>query len=252
MQWYQYPINVPYGNPGYDAGLGGSHDLDVKTPLGTQITALLSGTISDISSPSWGEQVGIKLDNPFNGVPYMSYLHLGAVNPSLHVGQHVNAGDFIGLSGGATVPETVNGVPLFVDSPYMSSGPQTGVAFMEGPVYGSGTGWDSITPALDPTSLIQGAASGTINTNCGNCSPVDRVRCMLLPNGGVNDPSCASCFCQNATAQVPVITGLSQGLGTLTNVNSFFSNLTNPDTLKRIGIVVLGGLIIIIAAWKLI
>ena len=87
------------------------------------------------------------------------------------------------------------------------------------------------------------------STNCGTCSPVDRVRCMLLPNGGVNDASCAACFCSNATAQVPVITGASQGLSGIT---TFFQNMSDPKFLERMLVIGVGGILILIALVKLI
>lgn len=161
MNWYEYPVCVPYGNPNYDAQLGGSHDMDVRTPLGTVVTALLSGTITDLSRPSWGEQICLKLDTPFNGVEYMAYLHIGYTEPSLKVGDHVDAGQVIGLSGGSTYPYLYEGkYQLFVNSPEMSSQPQTGIALMRGPVYGTGDGWNSISPDLNPQPIIDAVIKG--------------------------------------------------------------------------------------------
>lgn len=163
MQWYEYGINVPYGNQNFDVHLGGAHDLDVATPLGTHITALLGGIITDISSPTWGKQICVKLDVPYRpNVDYMAYLHLGAVNTDLHVGMHIDAGEYLGLSGGAPYPTTVAGVPLFQNTAFMSSQPQTGVALMRGPIYGQGDGWDPISEDLDPTDIILAARAGKL------------------------------------------------------------------------------------------
>ncbi len=169
--WFEYPVCVPFGNPNYDVALGGSHDMDVQCPPNTPITNIVNGTICDISSPSWGMQVGIQFDTPVNGNPYMAYLHLSAVNPSLSVGSHVGWGDLIGWSGGCTSASQYDGTSNptgsnFLDDPSMSSQPQCGIAMMEGPVYGSGAGWvvwptnpnvDHSNDMRNPTILIQNA-----------------------------------------------------------------------------------------------
>lgn len=161
MAWYDFPIDVPYGNANFDVALGGSHDLDVKTPLGTTITAPASGTISSIDTSSpWGQEVGVKFDNPYKGVPYYAILHMGSVRRGLAVGQHVDAGTAIGLSGGANSAAQNQGSGLFIDSPEQSSGPQTGLALMRGPTYGKGAGWNPIDPSLDPTGIISTLRGG--------------------------------------------------------------------------------------------
>ena len=165
MNWYDYPTCVPYGDRNYDVQLGGSHDMDVQTPLGTRLTFLLPGTITDVEYPSWGGQVCLKLDTPWNGVEYMAYLHIGYIEASLKVGMHVNYGDTLGLSGGGNSPATVDGVSLFVNPPFMSSQPQTGIALMRGPVYGSGDGWNAISTDLDPGPIIDLARKGTLVSN---------------------------------------------------------------------------------------
>lgn len=168
--WVTYPVNVPYGNPNYDSGLGGSHDMDLKAPMDTEITFLLPGTITDISAPTWGKQVSMKLDTPWKGVSYMAYLHLDAVNPTLKVGAHVIAGEVVGWSGGENSVNQIGGATNptgqhFIDTAYMSAGPQIGVALMNGPIYGSGMGWISNPeghPELNPEPLIQAAEAGNL------------------------------------------------------------------------------------------
>jgi len=160
--WYQAPVSVPFGDANYDKGMGGSHDMDLAEPLDTPITALRSGTIVDISSPPWGKQVGIQLDEPIGGVPYYSFLHLDAVNPALSRGTRLNVGDLVGWSGGENVDpggRTPAGTPHFLNPPYQSSQPQIGLALMYGQVYGSGKGWAnpiSSYPELNPAPLLQG------------------------------------------------------------------------------------------------
>src|SRR5579875_1892854 len=98
MNWYDYPVCVPFGNPAYDTQYGGAHDMDVATPPNTLITALVPGVVTDISAPIWGKQVCLQIAG--FSAPYMAYLHLSAVNPVLRSGFTVRAGDIIGWSGG--------------------------------------------------------------------------------------------------------------------------------------------------------
>lgn len=160
--WYMYDICVPFGNANYDVQLGGSHDMDVQTPPNTPVTALLSGEVVSITSPTWGKQIGIELDESYNGIPYLAYLHLSAIQPGIVVGTRISTGDVIGYSGGCNTPEQYAGTmnptgENFLNTPDMSSQPQTGIALSRGPIYGSGPGWVQFPPVdhqLDPTSLI--------------------------------------------------------------------------------------------------
>ncbi len=163
MKWFQYPICVPFGNPHYDAEYGGAHDLDVACPPNTPITALLDGLITDISAPSWGKQVCVQVGGCT--APYMAYLHLSAVNPTLKVGKVIKKGDIIGWSGGCTAASQYEGTSNptgknFLNDPSQSSRPQTGIALMHGPIYGEGAGWvdfPPVDPKLNPFALIEQA-----------------------------------------------------------------------------------------------
>lgn len=162
--YYTYPICVPYGNLNYDVSLGGSHDCDLAAPPNCPVTLLRSGTITDISTPTWGKQVCLKLDQPVNGVAYMAYLHLSAVSPSIHLNDHVEQGTLIGWVGGANSASQYEGTSNptgmnFLNTPLMSSRVQVGIALMRGPVYGEGGGWDPIDSSLDPMPLIVAAAA---------------------------------------------------------------------------------------------
>lgn len=162
--WYRNPICVPFGNPNFDAHLGGSHDMDVLTKPNTPVTALVPGIVTDISEPPWGVQVCLKIEG-FNA-PYMAYLHLAAANPALKPGNAVKSGDLIGWSGGCTAIAQYAGTANptgrnFLNSPEMSSQPQTGIALMRGPVYGVGAGWEAFPPidmTLNPMPLLAAAA----------------------------------------------------------------------------------------------
>lgn len=171
--WYTYPIVVPFGDPNYDSQMGGSHDLDVGAPANYPVTALLAGNVSSITSPPWGKQVGIRLVSPYNGIPFLAFLHLSAVNPSLRVGSRVVKNDLIGWVGGASDPSQYAGTSNptgqnFLNDPSQSSRVQVGMALMNGPEYGVGSGWEqwqtnpSIThfdSPLNPTSIIKTAVA---------------------------------------------------------------------------------------------
>lgn len=162
--WFMYPNRFQWGDTSFDVGLGGPHDIDILAPANYPVTSIVSGTISDISAPSWGKQVGVALDVPVNGIGWFHYLHLSATNPALSVGQRVNIGDLIGWVGGATSPSQYDGTSNptgsnFLNSPDQSDSIQVGVALMNGPAYG-GPGWQvfpPINPALNPQPIIDAA-----------------------------------------------------------------------------------------------
>jgi hypothetical protein len=177
--WFMYEIVVFFGNPNYDSGYGGAHDLDIGAPANYEVTALLPGTILSITEgrdPSgnavWGRQMGIRLDQPYKGIPNMAYLHLSAVNLALREGHHVSKGDIIGWVGGgnsdADYGTTSNPTGQnFSNTAGRSSRIQVGVALMRGPEYGNTAfnTWQPIGPTpveweLDPTQLILDARRG--------------------------------------------------------------------------------------------
>jgi hypothetical protein len=191
MAWYDGArVSVPYGNASYDVGMGGSHDMDLALPVDTPITALRAGTIVDLSSPAWGRQVGVALAQPVNNVPYMSYLHLDAINPALQMGQHVEAGDLIGWSGGE------NSVPAGASNPTnthftnpltQSSQSQIGLSLQYGPKYGSGAGWVSNPeghPELNPSVLLNGISPSSDMGSGGHVSPL----ISQLGSSGITSP----------------------------------------------------------------
>lgn len=154
------PVALGYGQG--DVNLGGNHLVDIRTPFHTPITALASGTITQIGYKPWGGQLTYKLDQPINGVPYAFYIHLDQLNPNLAVGQHINAGDLIGLSGGQ------NTGGYSPEASTWSSQPQTGFGLSNGPVFGVGNGWNTNPlgfPQLDPTSYLMNLKNGGTPNN---------------------------------------------------------------------------------------
>jgi hypothetical protein len=166
MMWYEYAVSVPFGQG--DALYGGAHDMAIACPPNTPVTPLLHGKVATITSPEWGRQLGILLETPYNGAPYMSYLHLAAISPSIHLGDHIFKGQLIGWSGGCNTAAQYAGTSNptghnFLNTLQQSSQPQVGIALMRGPEYGVGAGWTpKPDPALDPTSLLQQARSSVM------------------------------------------------------------------------------------------
>jgi len=161
----------PYqGQPWYDFGIsrghgGGEHGVDLGTPLNTPMTAVFSGTVTDVSgfapagsghsTSGWGGQVTWKLDNPSpaHGAPYEYVIHLNAINPALKIGSHLNSGDLVGWTGGEIPGQTYTPAPTgqyTIDSPTYSTGEHTEIGLAYGPQFGSGAGYDN----PDPTFML--------------------------------------------------------------------------------------------------
>jgi hypothetical protein len=111
--WYLYPLDAPGG--GYGEGIdpvcgGGAYcnykkpDTNIGIPPGIAITALDSGVVTDVSRRGTGDgglSVTIKAEHPINNVAnYISYNFLGSA--SVSPGQHINAGQQVGISGSPT------------------------------------------------------------------------------------------------------------------------------------------------------
>lgn len=99
--WYQYPIShgyiTDYQGPNTDTP---HFAFDLAVPQGTQVWFPVSGTIEQADYAVWsgkqgGGEVFIK---PDNGWPEEYMYHLDELN--VQSGQHVNAGDVVGWSGG--------------------------------------------------------------------------------------------------------------------------------------------------------
>ncbi len=164
--WFMYDFTITYANPEEDTGYHGAHDIDIGAPPNYPVTALLPGTISSITDGTdntgtviWGRQVGIRLDQPYNGNPYLAYLHLSAVNPGLTEGSHVSKGNLVGWVGGASSETDYEGTSNptghnFLNTSGRSSRTQVGFALMKGPEYGH-AGWTEFPdPNSNPTQII--------------------------------------------------------------------------------------------------
>lgn len=104
MAWWNFPKThgyiTSYQGPGTDTP---HYAQDIGTPFHTAITALLPGTVKIADYPVWNGQPGggEVFIQPDTGGPEYYFYHLDTEN--VRAGQHINAGDLVGLSGGQNV-----------------------------------------------------------------------------------------------------------------------------------------------------
>lgn len=175
QQWYNDPIGHGYITSYQGPGTDSPHFADdVETPFHTPITALESGTVKQADYAVWSGQPGggevfIK---PDDGSTEYYYYHLDELDVSN--GQHVAAGQVVGLSGGQ------NAGGAHPVSPMWSSGPHTHVGYfqkyVQTPAGGRPYGPD-ITPLLqhatpgNPLDSVQSLGS-TSGSSSGSCSGI--------------------------------------------------------------------------------
>jgi len=149
---------------------------DIATPFHTPITALFSGTVvSERTGLPWGTEIFIQPDN--GNIPKYYYYHLDTLTP--HIGEHVNAGDVIGLSGG----QNVGGQNP--SSPNESSGPHTHVGFFSSYVtvvnnFGS---TETIPYGPDISGAIFNLAKGANVNSIPGATGVNQVPASGIPVG---------------------------------------------------------------------
>lgn len=96
--WYAYPISHGYYSA-YNPNVWDTPHfaVDIATPFHTPITAIKSGTVEQADYAPWGGEVFIR---PDDGSTEYYYYHFDVNEVSK--GQHVSAGQEVGLSGGQT------------------------------------------------------------------------------------------------------------------------------------------------------
>lgn len=96
--WYSYPVTHGYITTYQGVGTDTPHYAeDLGAPFHTPFFFLEPGTIQKADYQSWGGEVFLK---PDSGGPQEYVYHLDEIDVSQ--GQHVNAGQLVGLSGGQT------------------------------------------------------------------------------------------------------------------------------------------------------
>jgi hypothetical protein len=145
--WYSCTQDSPGGGYGETLEPLDPHykkpDTNLQVPAGTPITALLSGTVTDVSDrgkSAGGLSVTVRLKDSINSVAtHISYNYLGSTQVSKE--QPVQAGQTIGIAGSPT-------------------GIFTAVALGSDDVWGSGPGFDLNAkgdPRLDPRPVLAAA-----------------------------------------------------------------------------------------------
>src|SRR5581483_542745 len=149
--WYDYPDGhgyiTAYEGPGTDTP---HYAEDLQTPFHTRLTAPTSGIVKVADYQGWGGEIFVQPDD--KSLPEWYMYHPDEVD--VHVGQHVNAGQFIGLSGGENPGYPGAEHPA---APEWSSGPHTHVGwftkFVSTPIGGRPFG-------PPPDNLIEMAKQG--------------------------------------------------------------------------------------------
>lgn len=148
--WYQFPIGSTYGEQDSE-GAYWQPDVNVEAPGSYPITNLLPMTVTNVQQTDWGQTVVTgQLDTPLNSLAsFQFYEHLSSA--AVSVGQHVGTGDLIGYNNPA------GSVPI-------------GYGLYSGPIYGSGSAWQTLQQDLAPTGAGLLKADGIINAFAGNAA----------------------------------------------------------------------------------
>jgi len=166
FDWLAYGITNGYSTTQIQGNSDSPHFAnDVGTPFHTPITALFNGTVVEQKQGlPWGTEIFIQPDNP--KIPRYYYYHLDTL--TTQAGEHVSAGQMIGLSGGQ------NSGGSNPSQPQYSSGVHTHVGFF--------TKWTStplgtrpygpdITPYVNALSKGQSIPQGVSNPDTGTPAP---------------------------------------------------------------------------------
>ncbi len=153
--WYSYPQDSPGGgygelkeplDPRYK-----KPDTNINVPTGVPITALLPGTVTDVSDRRFtggGKSVTVLLKTKLNEVAtHISYNYLGSA--SVAKGDHVQSGQTIGIAGS---PYGIFfAIALGSDDVWGSSGPRFAPNA-------------KVDPRFDPRPVLAAAIKGTLGT----------------------------------------------------------------------------------------
>lgn len=207
--WYDFPITHGYIDTYQGANTDTPHFAeDFGTPQDTPLYFLESGTIVIEDQQDWGGEIFLK---PDSGNPEEYFYHLDKF-ANYKVGDHVNAGDIIGYSGGQNTGGTMNTAPQWSTGPHTHFGEFTNYA--QTPV-------GSRPYGPSPDALIQNAQAQGLQ---GTGQP------LALANS--SQPSS------------------SNPLDAISSMSSFFSNLQQNSV--RIGFFAIGGLVALIGIYSMV
>lgn len=156
MAWYDFAVSQSYNG-------SSEHGVDVATPLHTPITNIYAGKVVQAQYGGAGGIVGVLVNVPGLGSVIEYFLHLDSID--VKVGQQLNVGDRVGLSGGELA-----GTPggMHPAAPQFSTGPHTEFGFFHGTPFASADAGNPIK-YLHPGSSTSGgtpvpAATAATNT----------------------------------------------------------------------------------------
>lgn len=214
-QWSQYPIThgyiTDYQGPGTDTP---HYAFDLATPLDTQFAFPKSGIITQADYAVWnGKQGGGEIFlKPDDGTDIEYAYHLDVIEPNIHSGSHVYAGQLVGLTGGQ------NTGGQHPTDPMWSSGPHLHVGYFEQYV---NTPDGSRPYGPNPQSLIDYA---------------NQFYGVNTPTPGQNEPAIPNPAGDTAAQIADLVQTIAHPL-------SWFSG--SSSGLLRVGMFVVGGIVII-------
>jgi len=242
--WYDYNITNGYSTTAIPGNWDSPHyAVDVATPYHTEITNLLAGTVERADYQPWGGEVFVQLANGLQEYFY----HLDDI--AVQVGQKIGVGADIGLSGGQN---TGGAHPVSTE---YSSGPHTHFGLFTGQYVSGPAGQQPYGP--DPTSIITSARNGTLtgigtgggSTDSGTCPPLADWQKTLCNTPGVDTATCTAFFCVGSETSTNVSNTVG-GIGAdLQGVNTLATALTSPDLWVRVGLVVVGVIVVILGLY---
>lgn len=116
--WYKFPITHPFLTKFSGNGTDTPHyAVDIGAPMDTPFFFLESGTIDKESYQPWGGEI---FERPDSGGPEEYVFHLDQIN--VKPGQHVQAGEVVGLSGGQTSGGSHPTQPRYSTGPHIHFG----------------------------------------------------------------------------------------------------------------------------------
>src|SRR5271157_502360 len=147
--WWSFPKTWGYITQYLGIGTDSPHyAVDIGAPQDTPFFFLQDGTIDEASYQAWGGEI---YEKPDSGGPDEYVFHLDQIN--VQAGQHVQAGQIVGLSGG----QTSGG--QHPTSPQYSTGPHIHFGLFTKYVTTSNPNEPVVPFGPDPTPLLQQAAS---------------------------------------------------------------------------------------------
>lgn len=178
--WYDYNTSQGYG-------VNGEQGNDIATPFHTAVSMLFGGTVKSATYEDWGGDVEVLANIPGLGQVTEYMIHLDEIAPGIVPGAHINAGQFIGLSGGENPGYPGAEHPAL---PQFSTGPHVewGIKSSQG-------------SPIDPTGYIDEARSGGLGNLGAVAPPID-------PGNIVNTPQPS-----NTPASFSPVGGILGGLG---------------------------------------